>query len=219
MNLQHYAPKAMRTAKILNKEDMLAHGGLGVCTEAGELANTICRIVAGMAQRTDRNISEELGDAAWFGVYVAFAANIDLAAVDSVLVDIHPSVRRGDAEMMLACLALAAAAEKIGTPCKAHKYYGKELEMAKLSHAIDLYFLRLVQLTKFFNLDFADILRQNIQKLIKRYPDQYTDAAAIERADKVEEDGVDQLAEAAEASATAKGTPWPFPSSAKVGGV
>jgi len=185
MNLQQFAPLAMRTAKIMREEDMIAHGAMGCCTEAGEVAETVCKLMATLT--CDReNIREELGDGAWFGIYTACAVGVEPEGLDSVLARIQRTQSANGVVPVVAYLTLqyCAAAEKVGTLAKAHRYYDKPLDIEAMRTALSTFFMALDALAGALEFELSEILEANVAKLSKRYPDKYSDAAAIARADK-----------------------------------
>lgn len=204
MNLQEYTPLALRTAKIMeSKLDMLVHGAMGCMTEAGELAATAQRYIA-IGGMDEENAVEELGDSAWFAVYTAFSLGLSLHDIMAHVEVVKPVDARRPQDPVsatsfgFATLALNAAAERIGTPVKAHKFYGKPLDQLAVSRALGEYIGGLRTLCAYLGVSFGTVLSTNVAKLSKRYPEKYSDTAAIERADKVEA--------------------FPFPTSASHGG-
>lgn len=218
MNLQEYAPQALRTAKLMDERSMLLHGALGVMTEAGEFAHT-----AGVYFRSPlnpfdfTNAVEELGDGCWFGVYTANAIGLDLPDLalifDQVAGDILQCTGQPDAcDLAVDALYYSAEAEKIGTAVKAHVFYGKDLDRAALTLALFDYFKQIYRLSVVIGVDFTSVLEQNVEKLRKRYPAKYSDEQAISRADKTDPTS-DHAGNGLGGPATA---PWPFPTSASV---
>lgn len=82
---------------------------------------------------------------------------------------------------------IASEAGELLTPIKAHLYYGKALDLANLEEELGdiLWFVAGLATTVGLTLD--EIAERNIAKLQKRYPDKYSDEAAIARADKAPE--------------------------------
>lgn len=87
--------------------------------------------------------------------------------------------------MVHAALGFASEAGELASPIKAHWIYGRELDRENiLEEAGDALFYLQALLTECgFTLD--DAMQANVDKLSKRYPAGYTDAAANARADKV----------------------------------
>jgi NTP pyrophosphatase (non-canonical NTP hydrolase) len=86
--------------------------------------------------------------------------------------------------MVHAALGFASEAGELASPIKAHWIYGRELDEENiLEEAGDALFYLQALLTECgYTID--DAMAYNIQKLMKRYPQGYTDQAAIARADK-----------------------------------
>lgn len=189
MDIIEYAPLAMRTAKVMDDRDMLVHGALGVCTEAGEFAMTASNFLnyGGLLDRA--NVMEELGDGAWFTVYVLLSMGIDVPQINFELLKgtVVSAVETNHIDHLsvgVEALAYAAAAEKIGTPVKAHAFYGKDLDRAGVTLACVEVLRQIYKLCLVTGVDFSEMLEGNIAKLKKRYPNKYSDEDALARADK-----------------------------------
>lgn len=181
MNLIEYQAQAMRTAKIMEPLAMLIHGAMGCMTEAGEFSLTLAAFIESGETDLDKdNVCEELGDCAWFAAYMSHAVGTDMAAIMALA----GATYTGTPVTM--ALRLNAAAADIGTLIKAHAYYGKSLDHDQLKLKLNQYFAFVGMLSHAFGLEFPGVLQENVEKLQKRYPDKYSDTAAIERADKVE---------------------------------
>jgi hypothetical protein len=189
--LQDYQSLAMRTAKTLPTFHLnLMHAGIGLGTEVGELAETIA--CAWMQLPVDgNNISEEIGDASWYGALLCDVMSWEFHkqfAEPAVLADMSPTLAsavlgRNPVALQLCLTAFAAEVQGV---VKSHVIYGKELDHTKLERALTLFLSTASLLADLHGLDYEAVLTSNIQKLRKRYPDKYTDDAAIARLDKVE---------------------------------
>ena len=179
MNLTTYISEALRTAKPLATKDALIHGALGLLTESAEYAETIvCHWDAGL--HAGGTVIEELGDGAWFAVYTANAAGVSLAN-DTVLSYNAPARPLTHA---ITALRYNVAAGKVGTRIKAFVVYNKPIDADALRSELSDVVRALIDCCKANRVVFGDVLAQNIAKLKLRYPDAYSDAAAITRADK-----------------------------------
>lgn len=193
MDFKEYGPLAMRTAKLMSSLDStLTHGAMGCMTEAGEVAETVVKsALGGELDRT--NLLEELGDGLWFAEYMVQAVGSSLDAIMaseplSTPREIGVTLTQCELEwLQINTLSYCASSEKIGTLVKAAVCYGKPLDFDALHEAIRNYTLANCQLlfSLGFSLDY--VLEANVKKLRKRYHDKYSDAAAIERADKMSE--------------------------------
>lgn len=190
MELKDYQALAVRTAKFFGElKDNLIHAALGISSEAGELAETI--VSAWMQLPFNiHNIPEEIGDACWYAAYLCDV--MDWKFEDMLL-------EPGDASEMSVTLAAAVIgrnpvaltlvlnqhASNITSVVKAFAIYGKPLDHELMKRELALYVTTASLLSSIHEADFTDYtLAGNIQKLQARYPDKYSDAAAIERADK-----------------------------------
>lgn len=81
-------------------------------------------------------------------------------------------------------LGMASEAGELATAIKAHVVYGKELDRNNVVEELGdlLWFLQLTAITLGVSLE--QVAQANITKLRARYPNKYSDEAAIARADK-----------------------------------
>lgn len=67
INFNDYQLLAARTRKMFeDKKDMQADVGLGLCGEAGEVADIIKKHLAGAKELDRAHLKEELGDVLWY---------------------------------------------------------------------------------------------------------------------------------------------------------
>lgn len=85
-----------------------------------------------------------------------------------------------------ATLGIAGEAGEIVDAVKKHWVYGKKLDVANLKEEVGDLLFYIQALCQVAKIDMVQCLKENEDKLRKRYPNGYTDAAAIERADKKE---------------------------------
>jgi len=88
MTMNEYQKAALRTAKPhMDVYAQLQEGALGLCGEAGEVADYIKKgIYQGHVMKTDRLV-EELGDVLWYAALLADAAGVGLDEVAQANVD------------------------------------------------------------------------------------------------------------------------------------
>ena len=194
MQINHYQALAMRTAKMFPTHEMnLIHAALGIGSETGELAETIggnWMDVPG-AQGVI-NIGEECGDGCWYAAlashHMGWKFETMLITNPAALREMSYSLHKASQTFSPAALqiCLSAFAGEILTIIKAYAVYGKPMNEEKLNEMLSLYVTSLAFIAEVHGLLFADVLGQNIAKLQKRFPDKYSDADALARADKVE---------------------------------
>lgn len=190
MNLNEYQGLANRTAKIFDtRRENLIHAVLGISSEAGELCETISSAWMHLPFLVD-NIWEEIGDASWYAAYLCETMGwkfeelfIDPATASDLSPELSASVLGRNPPAMT--LVLSSFAGEVASIIKAHAIYNKELDELKLQRATSLYVTTLSLIADAHGFHYIDfVLRNNISKLQVRYPDKYSDVAAIERADK-----------------------------------
>lgn len=190
MHLNEYQALAMRTAKMFpTLNENINHAALGIGSEAGELALTVAQAWMKMPFEVD-NLSEEMGDASWYAALLCTV--LELAFEDMILDPATASdmsnelafavVNRNPIAMTL---LLSHFAGEVVSLVKAAVIYGKELDRVMLVRHLSLYVTTLNLLSDIHGFSYEKVtLRLNIEKLAKRYPDKYSDADAIARADK-----------------------------------
>ena len=72
------------------------------------------------------------------------------------------------------------------SPLKKFIFYGQELDEENVEEELGDIMFYVTGICNALHLDLEEILRQNMNKLNKRYPDKYTDELAAERLDKNE---------------------------------
>ena len=86
--------------------------------------------------------------------------------------------------LLHASVGVAGEAGELLDSIKAHWIYGKELDRENLiAECVDLLFYVQAIMNE-LEISMDDAMRHNMTKLAKRYPNGYSDAAAMERADK-----------------------------------
>ena len=189
MKLNEYQELAIRTAKRLETTaENLNHAALGIGSEAGELALTVAG--AWMQLPFDpKNIPEEIGDACW---YVALMCQTMDWRFEELFVTPEDGSDMSN-ELAAAVLGrnpialtlmLNAFGGDILSVVKAHVIYGKPLDADLLKRELSLYVTTCSLLASIHEIPFEYVLDGNINKLAKRYPDKYSDQAALARADK-----------------------------------
>lgn len=198
MNFVDYQKLAMRTAKAMEtvKLDLL-HGGLGMQSEAGELV-TMTKAHVFYGKPFDRaNAIEEMGDIMWFAALTAASLGDDLGnimATDSVSMQsfqTHPahgvtSPSLGSMAnnfLFLTCEMARHTGEAL-TAIYPSVFGNLELKKNNVRHSIHNTIRAVARGALVLTIDLDAIAIYNINKLSKRYPEKYSDVAALARADK-----------------------------------
>ena len=90
----------------------------------------------------------------------------------------------GDEGLMHAAIGISGEAGEILDAIKKHWVYGKPLDREHLIEEIGDTMFYMQALCNMLGTTVAECVVANVEKLNKRYPEGYTDAAAIARADK-----------------------------------
>lgn len=199
MNFSQYQLLAMRTAKAMETKKMdLMHAGLGMISETGELA-TMTKAHIFYGKPFDRtNAMEEMGDTMWFSALAAKSLDDDLgnivAQAEMQSYQHHPAfgVCKPNAGTMamdfLFCVSeMAHAAGRAHAAIYPSVFGNLELKKNNVKDDIKRTILAVARGALVLSIDLEAIAIFNITKLSKRYPDKYSDQAAIARADKGEQ--------------------------------
>lgn len=166
MDISNYQKLAFRTCKELPIEEHLSHMALGIASETFEL-------MLSDSVNDIEHTKEEIGDVLWYVACLAEQLNIEL--VNQNIDDDRDSLT-----------VLVESAEKLISMIKKANIYRKSFTYNEYKTAI----LKLYNSVIFFcdseQLSHEDIMRENISKLEKRYPEKYSDKSAIQRLDKVD---------------------------------
>ena len=113
-------------------------------------------------------------------------AYIELSAKTCKMFSEGLNLTPSQANLLHAILGISGESGELVDGFKKHLIYNKPVDVENLKEEAGDILWYMALLFREINVDFADIMGQNIAKLQKRYPDKYTDEAAIARADKIE---------------------------------
>lgn len=184
MDLREYQLAAMRTAKKLPLDLAMVHGAMGVASEIAEFLEALDTAQASSDSDEVFDITLELGDAFWFLTYMTDSLGVGIHNLPHIL-DVVPSV-----EFYSSSKPVIAAGE-ILTLVKRHMFYGKRVDLQKLLDQIGITWIALTQCAVALNINPHYVLEMNIEKLKRRYPQAYSDEAALGRADEQSVEPVD----------------------------
>lgn len=91
---------------------------------------------------------------------------------------------RFQADALHAILGMSGEVGELVDGFKKHLIYGKQVDMANLIEEAGDVLWYMALLFRSIGVSFESVMEMNIEKLKLRYPDKYTDAHAIARADK-----------------------------------
>lgn len=161
MNLVEYKEQCKRTLPILGEKMDLCHMMLGIGSEYNELQDAIY---------TDNivNIGEELTDMIW---YISNYCNLRGWNVESIW------AIQDKEDLKTLPYTISVLQDRVKKYVAYNKYINPLEEvkiLGQLCSIIENYF-------KFYNLDLERCLQNNIDKLRVRYPEKFTEHAAINR--------------------------------------
>jgi len=192
LRLNQYQPLALRTEKPLpTVTGRLAHAALGLLTESGEITTSVKRIIIynkpmdtpddkGLTLRD--HIAEEIGDAAWYVAIGADALQLDISLLEP---SPHERVIRPIGELSLELGGYVGRfSESVSYLLRSANVIPTPNERVILLNSLANIVRVLSQFCDSLELQFDEILADNIAKLRKRFPDAYSDEAAEARLDK-----------------------------------
>jgi len=100
MDFNMYQQRAMETAVYPNKGNNIIYPTLGLCGEAGEIAEKIKKMIRDsggvLSDELRRALKKELGDVLWYLAALAEELNLDLADIAQTNIDkLYDRKRRG----------------------------------------------------------------------------------------------------------------------------
>jgi NTP pyrophosphatase (non-canonical NTP hydrolase) len=170
MNIKLYQKAAQRTIKPLGSEVLdITHMALGMASELGELMEVL--EVENPEDVDKIHLGEEIGDKMWYAANYATIRGFEL---DN---DVYFVASRA--------LAIVINGGKIADFAKRWLAYGQPLDQQKEAPNEKTILLEYIsdlnKLAASFGLDIEEIMARNITKLYVRYPDKFSDDAALVR--------------------------------------
>jgi hypothetical protein len=173
MTIQQYIPLASRTRVDLGSNELnIDHMMLGVVTEIGELLDIHKKQLAYNKPIDWINYKEEIGDLAW---YFAGYADIKEIAINEDYIALASLISSDEVEIQSFFKKEYLYLKNIGDNICAEMLRGE-------TETIEFWFAFLQVLLTYHNLgSLANVMGTNIIKLKTRYPDKYSDEAALNR--------------------------------------
>jgi hypothetical protein len=188
-----YAPVIGRAYAEAGTGDVglrLAHMSLGVSNEVGELLEgmgTPPVVLEMIGPNVKLNIREELGDLTW---YCAGVCSVLGLSFNKVTTD-EPYEIESETDFEMVIQQLIIGSGRIAEQVKRHVFYGKEAEEERVQSGVSNVVGAIQSIAAFFEFDLIKILQDNIAKLAARFPDKFTEVAAIDRDKTTEYDAME----------------------------
>lgn len=148
----------------------MLHGLLGIIGEMGELEEAIGRV-------NRAEVVKEFGDIWW---YVAALCRGARWSFDDFVTDVVVSVAEEE-EVQRERISLRV--NGISEPYKKWIFYGKQIDNEELLNAAIKVMVNATRAAMLLGVTIAEAQAFNIEKLRKRYPDKFDEAAAVAKAD------------------------------------
>ena len=149
----------------------MMHMAMGLSSELLEL----------LTSESKENEKEEVGDMFWY--LACLAEKLALNLEEPVIKTMEQSSFNEQYDNIT--VDLVKNCEKLISNIKKNTIYSKEVSIDLYQELIENIFQNLYDLCENIGYNVNHVMNENIEKLKKRYPEKYTDSAAIERADKI----------------------------------
>lgn len=182
MNRQEYQKLCLRTAKPMGHQAAIEHGVLGIVSDWGEVVTHIKALVVYGKPISRKELMLELGDTSWFVAYTFDVLGINVDHVDT---HASPGYPPGTPAALTQIALLGAKhAGKIADIVSATPETPEEL-YPNIAFHLSMMWHCIFHIAIMNGLTIDEVWEANIAKLRARYPEKYTDADAIARADEV----------------------------------
>ncbi len=170
MTLNEYQTRAARTIACTNSADMRMHALLGLASETGELMDALYLI----EPPNDEHVKKEMGDVMWMIAEFCTAQGWFLGEVVSKP---EPAVYWG--------YDFAWLCKHMGKILGAYQkvYQGHRVSDDEIQKAIKGIYKALYTMADCFHTTMDEVLQNNIDKLLKRYPDGFDNTRSLHRSD------------------------------------
>lgn len=170
----------------------LLHSAVGLSTEVGEFACAVEDAFQNSTEPDYTNIAEEIGDMLWYCALGSDALGVGFQQM-LMRTQMHPDAQHRfsilslvDSEcnnsiLVQISLRLQVQSGQFLDYLKRHVFYGAPLEESLLVQFIGHTLWMLDHVGEALRLDLSAIMEKNIEKLRNRYPDQFTEQAALNR--------------------------------------
>lgn len=183
MNARDYQLAAARTLiaepgfDISGRDMMILWCAIGLGGEAGEVLElargySIYRVVTAKMRK-------ELGDCMWYCAGECTSANIDMQSI----MPSELSVRAHGQTMLEMAADLSIASGRVLEIVKKGILHRHGLDPEDLSDAIRFALGGIARLCWYFHTDIGDVMQENIDKLLIRYPNGYNSGDSVKRVD------------------------------------
>lgn len=158
ISFAEYHKMAQRTASTTTARDKLINGALGLCGEVDEYARERLFV---------ENRVKEAGDVMWYVAELAEGLGVTIADIAAIEDD-------GSADIYHNAAVIADAVKK-------YAFQGHKIEKYDIMHGLNWIMSSIAQRMEIFGYSIDDILRGNVEKLLKRYPDGFEAERSIHR--------------------------------------
>lgn len=171
--LNHYQELSERTAT--KHSFQLANYGLGVAGEAAEIMSIALKGISTFADVDTfvKELKKELGDVLWYTSQIARIAGLSLEEL-KIKSELNISFRKR-------VMKLNTKAGEMADLIKKAVFHGHAIEKEVIKEILGAVLSWVVSIGKFVDLEILDIAAANVEKLMKRYPDGFSEERSINR--------------------------------------
>lgn len=175
-SVAEYQKLARRTcAKLNTRKDDLVHMNLGIITEVGEALDVIKKFLAYKKPMDLVNLGEEIADLCW---YLSNRGDM-FFVVDFETIEASCSFKESEEEFKKTGLQISSLEQAIYaliTLIPESEDFRTTKEFVEYPNLVIL-----KSVAEYFELDFYQLLTNNIAKLEARYPEKFTEESALNR--------------------------------------
>ena len=195
MDIATYHAEVRRTSDPdFPYSEKMVLAGLGIAGEASEFAALVREIVTdeqyGVSPSNGQHddLCEEAGDLLWYMAYLLNHFEMTFEVITASSLEAYQSFPffriEDESDIMATALELTIAAGAVADFVKKHILHQKPLDLTVLVGRLTIVFGNLTILLNHFDIKLGDALDKNTAKLRVRYPDGWSVAASLARADK-----------------------------------
>ncbi len=173
MKLEQYKKECTRTIKVLpTLEENMLHVAYGISTEVGELHDIYKKELAYGKQIDIVNLKEELGDILWYVLNGLTFCEI----TDSNVIEIQQEIdsHENDTELLTCIQYLSESSCNI----MSNLY---QVDKNDIKYRFSGVLFNVLSICQCYKFDIEEIMDMNINKLKKRFPEKFTQEAALNR--------------------------------------
>lgn len=171
MNFREYKSLSMRTKNVnLNEKENLLNACFGLNGETGEVIDLLKKIIfhKHSFEESKQELKKELGDVCWYLALIS-----DLVDFNCIFFEVE---YKNELDIKECAKSLIKVSNRLSI-----ELLRKDINKDKIKKILKRMILEIEYLCFVLKFDFKKVLKLNVEKLIKRYPEGFTSINSIER--------------------------------------